>query len=276
MADGEYSIWAEYSLRAGDLLRSEAKRITVKGADVNGLELSVKPLASVAGTVVLEPSTIAECKGKARPLFQETLVSIQRNQKPSSYSQLQAMPDTAGGFQLRNLEAGQYNFDVRFFSRYWYLRSLTLPGAKDSTIDLTRPWLTLKVGDRVSGVRATLSEGASSISGQVELPEERLQGRIVVYVVPADANKADDVLRYFASPVADDGSFSVDHVPPGRYWTLAKFVTAENQTNTAALRLPAMAEARVRLRREAEDAKSGIELKPCQSFRNHTLSLAPN
>lgn len=122
----------------------------------------------------------------------------------------------------------------------------------------------------------TLSEGASSISGQVELPDERRSGRIVVYLVPAQKAPADDVLRHFAVPVADDGSFSFDQVPPGRYWTIAKPVAADNEINTATLRLPGMAEARVKLRREAEDAKSEIDLKPCQTLRNHTLPLEPN
>ena len=286
VADGDYFVWADYGSPSGEILRSEAKRITVKGADVTGIDLSVKALASVAGTVVLEPSTIADCKGKARPLFEETLVSIQRNQKqvpakeqqvePSFKGPLQRSADTAGVFQLFNLVAGQYNFDVRFFARYWYLRSLTAPGAKDAPTDLVRNWLALKAGDRVSGVKVTLSEGASSISGQVQLPEERRPGRIVVYVVPAQKAPADDVLRHFAVPVADDGSFSLDQVAPGRYWTIAKLVTGENEINTTALRLPGMAEARVRLRREAEDAKSEIDLKPCQSLRNHTLPLTSN
>ena len=287
VADGEYFVWADYGSPSGEILRSEAKRITVKGADVTGIELSVKPLASIAGTVVLESSTIAECKGKARPLFQEMLVSVQRNEKllpkeapekdkqlePSFKGPLQRSADTAGGFQLFNLVAGQYNFDVRFFARYWYLRSLTAPGAKDGPTDLALNWLTLKAGERVSGVKVTLSEGASSISGQVELPEERRTGRIVVYVVPAQKVPADDVLRHFAVLVADNGSFSLDQVPQGRYWTIAKLVTADNEMNTTTIRLPTMAETRIRLRREAEDAKSEIDLKPCQTLRNHTLSL---
>ena len=274
VADGNYLVSADYGSQSGEVLRSEAKRITVNGADITGIELTVKPLASVAGVVTLESSTIEECKGKARPLIEETLVSIHRHR--SSKSLLQSSPDGVGAFQLRNLEAGQYNFDIRFFPRYWYLRSLTMPGTKDSTIDLARNWLILKAGDRVSGVKATLAEGASSISGRVELSEEQRSAQIVVYVVPSKSDKADEVLRHFAAPVAEDGSFSMDRVPPGRYWTLAKIVTSEKEASTAALRLPAMAEFRVRLRRAAEDAKNEIELKPCQSERNHTLPLTSN
>ena len=290
VADGHYLIWTSFAARGGELLVSEPKRIAVKGADVTGIELIARPLASVAGTVVLEPSTIAECKDKRRPLFEETLVSLQRNQKnlPKQetatqpvdvplYGSSQASPDSAGSFQLRNLAAGQYNFNLRMFAKYWYLRSVTQPAGKDPAInDLARNLLTLKSGDRVAGVKATLAEGAASVSGQVELPEDRRAGTVVVYVVPAEKDKADEVLRYFAAPVAGDGSFTLDHVPPGRYWALAKFVTVENEANSTSLRLPSQGAARVRLRREAEAAKVELELKPCQTVRDQSLSLAPN
>ena len=287
VADGDYLIWTQYAGSSGETLVSEPKPITVKGADVTGIELIAKPLASVAGGVVLEPSTIAECKDKRRPLFEETLVSLQRNQKQLPkrepllefplYGSSHATPDGAGSFQLRNLAGGQYNFNVRLFAKYWYLRSVTLPVAKDSPAsDLTRNFLTLKPGDRVTGLKAVLTEGAASISGQVELPEDRSGERIVVYVIPAEKDEADKVLRYFVAPVAGDGSFTLDHAPPGRYWTFAKLVVSEDESNTRSLRLPSEAAARVKLHRQAEAAKSEVELKPCQVLMDHKLPLAPN
>lgn len=288
VADGDYLIWTEYAPRAGETFLAEPKRITVKGADVTGIELIARTLASVAGVVVLEPSTVAECKDKPDPLFQETIVSLQRTLRQRSkeapardqqlelphYSSSQASPDGAGSFQLRNLPAGEYNFDIRFFARHWYLRSATQPAAKDSTTsDLARSVISLKSGDRVTGLKAILTEGAASISGQVELPDDRRSAPTILYMVPAEKDKADDVVRYFATLVADDGSFTVDHLPAGRYWMLAKVAATENETKTSALRLPASSAARARLRREAETAKFEIELKPCQSLRNHTLPL---
>lgn len=272
VADGDYFIWAEYDLGAGERLLSEPKRITVKGADVSGIELIVKPLASVAGVVLLEPSAIPECKDKRRPVFEETLVSIQRNQPHPFNNSPRVSADAVGRFQLRNLAEGQYNVDIRTLAPFWYLRSLTLPGPNDAK-DLSRNLLVLTSGERVTGIKATLAEGAASIRGQVESPEDRRSGRIVFYVMPAEKEKADDVLRFFATTVADDGSFTLDHVPPGRYWTIAKI---GSEDTTASLRQSASAGARVKLRREAEAIKSEIELKPCQTVKNHRLPLAPN
>ncbi len=272
VADGDYLIWAEYEPGGGERLLSEPKRITVKGADVGGIELIVKPLASVAGVVLLEPSTIAECKDKRRPLLDETLVSIQRNQAHPFNNSPRVSADAVGRFQLRNLVEGQYKIDIRTVAPSWYLRSIILPGPNDSK-DLARNLLALTSGERVAGIKATLAEGAAGIRGQVELSEDRPSGRIVFYMTPAEKEKADDVLRYFAVAVAEDGSFTLDHVPPGRYWTIAKIVSEET---SASLRQPASAGARVKLRREAEALKSEIELKPCQTVKNHRLPLAPN
>jgi hypothetical protein len=269
VADGDYFIWAEY--HSGERLLSEPKRITVKGADVSGLELIVKPLASVAGVVVLEPSTIAECKDKRRPLFEETLVSIQRSQAQLYSNSSQVSADAVGRFQLRNLAEGQYNFNIRTLAPYWYLRSLILPGPNDSN-DLARNLFRLKSGDRVTGLKATLAEGAM-VSGQVELAEDRRSDRIIFYLIPAEK---DDVLRYFAVAVAEVGTFTLDHVPPGRYWTLAKALTTEKEVSTPELRLPTSASTRARLRREAEAVRSDLELKPCQNVKNHRLPLASN
>jgi hypothetical protein len=289
VADGDYLIWTQYTAAAGETLFSEPKRITVKGADVTGIELTPKALASVAGVVVLEASTIAACRDKRRPLFEETLISLQRNQRQAPkqeptkeqlefplYNSFPASPDGAGGFQLRNLAGGQYAFNVRLFAKYWYLRSVTLPARKDSPASELAHNFILKSGDRVTGLKAILTEGAASISGQVEVPEEPRSGRIVFYVVPAEKDKADDVLRYFAVPVADDGSFTLDHVPPGRYFTLARVVAAENEINTAALRLSSEVGTRSKLRHDAEAAKSDVELKPCESVRNHQLPVPSN
>jgi hypothetical protein len=289
VADGDYLVSAEYGSEAGEKSISESKRITVKDGDVSGIVLIVKPLASVAGVVLLERSALPECKDNRQVLFEESLVSLERSQKqlpkqePTKDQQLESpdygssrvTPDGAGRFQLRNLAEGQYGFNIRTIGSHWYLRSVTLPAAKDSPAgDLARNLLTLKLGDRVSGLKVVFTEGAASISGHVELPEDRRPGRSAFYVVPAEKDKADEVLRYFAASVADDGSFTLPHVPPGRYWTVAKLVSAGIETNSGTLRLAGAAGSRAKLRREAETTKSEIELKPCQTVVNYKLPLS--
>ena len=87
VGDGEYQIMAvEFPVTPGmttlpDIGMSDAKRITVKGADVSGIELTTRPASSLSGRIALEPSKAPECQGKRKPLFAETLIELQRNEK---------------------------------------------------------------------------------------------------------------------------------------------------------------------------------------------------
>ena len=290
VADGEYLVWASYSPNSGDATISEAKRITVKGADVTGVELAAKPLATVAGELLLQPSTLEPCKEKRRPLFDETLITLERSEKTTQkelpqlplYRTSQGAPDKNGGFLLRNLGTGQYRLDVRFFARYWYLRSINRraanASAKDTaatqTNDIAQSGLALKLGDRITGVKITLAEGAASLAGQVETAkDEKLPAQLFVYLVPAEKEGSSDVLRFFAVQVEADGSFIVDHLPPGRYWSLAKVAAESELASLGRLRLPDAADARMKLRREAEASRFEIDLKPCQNMSGYRVAF---
>jgi len=130
----------------------------------------------------------------------------------------------------------------------------------------------MKSGARVSGLTITLAEGAASLNGQIKSAEnQKLPARLFVYLVPAEREKAEDVLRFFVSLVSIDGSFALNNLPPGRYWAITK-LAGENESNVLSkLRLPDEAEARAKLRQEVEAAKTEIELKPCQNVTNYSL-----
>ena len=111
IADGDYDVTAQSYFPSGERALSEPQRIKVRGADVTGIEMITKPLGAVSGSVVLENSKAAECKGKRRPLFSETLVSAWHNEKNKAKDQPQfiwslgtpSSPDKQGNISLRNL-----------------------------------------------------------------------------------------------------------------------------------------------------------------------------
>ncbi|MDQ2920860.1 MAG: carboxypeptidase-like regulatory domain-containing protein, partial [Acidobacteriota bacterium] len=261
IADGDYDVVAQTYFPGGELALSEPRRVKVRGADITGVELTVKPLGSITGHVALEESKAAECKGKRRPLFGETLITPWHNEKTANKDQPQfpwslgvpAFPDKQGDFTLRNLAPGQYRLHTRPFAKYWYLQSISLrpsiaPTAKaaqaNRPVDAARNWTTLKVGDRVTGFVITLAEGAASLKGQIKVAEgQKMPPKLFIYLAPAEPQKAEDVLRFFASLVAADGSFALNNLPPGRYWAIAK-AAGENESNMLSkLRLPDDAEA---------------------------------
>jgi hypothetical protein len=289
VADGEYDLIAQTYFGVGETVASEPRRITVKGGDVSGIELAVKELASIKGHVALEPSPASECKNKRQPLLSETVVFVRRSDIRTPKEQLalpnffgQSVPDQSGDFVLKNLAAGQFNVEARFFAKYWYLRSIVqnsgLPPignkAANRQTDVAKNGLTLRFGEHAGGVTITLAAGATSLRGTVKPSAgESLPAKLYVRLIPAEKENADDALRYFTGLVQPNGAFAINNVPPGRYWALAQPAT-ENETQFAGkLRTPEAADARAKLRRGAEAAKAEIELKPCQNMIDYQLPL---
>jgi hypothetical protein len=290
--DGEYDLVAielssAQTAMTPALSVSDSKRVTVKGASVTGIELVPRPLGSVSGRVVLETSKASECQGKRAPLLSETLVQTRRPEKDSDmpgspymrpFGSL-ASPDPKGAFVLRNLAPGRYQFEPRFYARYWYLHSIRMgavgPAAKSqvasSRTDAAANWTVLGSSDQRTNLTITLAEGAASVRGRLSLAER--SAGMVLYLVPAEPDKAADVLRFFVTEIAADGTFALNNLPPGRYWVLAQ-PAADPQTATLSkLREPEGATTRAKLRSTAETQKHEMELKPCQNLIDYQLPL---
>jgi hypothetical protein len=294
VGDGDYYVIAmEFPMAVlgpttmPDISASEPKRITVKGADVSGIELIPRPPSSISGRIVLEPSKAPACQGKRKPLFAETLVDLQRHEKDTDVvAPLIRMmgaavaPDPKGAVVFRNLTPGRYRFEPRFHARFWYLQSITI-GAPSTTapartprVDPAASWTSLKAGEKISDLTITLAEGAASIRGRVPVAEgASIPAGTAVYLVSAEADKAGDVLRYFITDVGSDGTFALNSLPPGRYWSVLQNPVQPELATLVKLRLPESAEARTKLRRIAESQKSDLELKPCQTLADYQLSF---
>ncbi len=292
--DGDYYLFAQeiFNSMGGsaipDFSASEGKRVTVKGADVGGIELITKPLSVISGVVALEPSKAPDCQGKRKPLFGEMLIEMQRHEKdteimaPFMRGVQSASPDQKGAFTVRNVMPARYRFSPRFYARYWYLQSISLgtppaTAAAKAAVSRTDPaatWTTIRSGEQLSHLTFTLTEGAASIRGKIAVAEgATIPTGMAVYLVPAEREKADNVLRYFVAQVVADGTFAFNNLPPGRYSPVTQNPAQSEIDSLVKLRLPESAEARLKLRRTAETQKSDIELKPCQNLTDFQLSI---
>jgi uncharacterized protein (DUF2141 family) len=284
LADGEYKLVAqEFSTVQGptipQLSMSDVKRITIKGANVTGIELIPKPLASISGRISLERTKAPECQGKHAPLFAETLVQTQRHEKDAEdddpvYARVvvsSATVDDNGAFVLRNLRPSRYRFDPRFYARYWYLQSIAI-AAKPQKIDAAANWTTVKSGEQLANLTITLAEGAASIRGRLAVADGTAASPgTVVYLVSSEPDKAEDVLRFFVTDIASDGTFALNNLPPGKYLVFTQTNVDAQIATAAKLRQPEAAAARTKLRRTAESQKTEIELKPCQNLADYQL-----
>jgi len=284
--DGDYYVYASTYISNEGSAYSDAKAIKVRGADVTGIELSPRFLGSVSGRVVLEESKAPECAEKKPPVLSEVSIAAWHKddevakQVPQFFWSLGApvYPDTEGKFKLQNLATSEYHFIPRYVSRYWYVQSILWPPAAKTAkpVDATRVWTSVKAGDRLSGLTITLAQGAASLHGQLVLGEgESLPAKLWVYLVPSERERAEDVLRFFGAAVSPDGKIVLGNIAPGRYLVVTRAETEEGAAPLTKLRLPHENETRARLRREAEAAKTEIELKPCQNVPDFKLPLKP-
>lgn len=288
VADGEYKLVAQeftttQTSAIPQIRMSDIKRVAVKGANVTGVELIPKPLASISGRISFERTKAPECQGKRPPLFVETLVQAPQHEKDSEdddplYGRMgvsSAPVDANGDFVLRNLRPGRYRFEPRFYARYWYLQSIAIP-AKTQKIDAAANWTAVKSGEQLTNVTITLAEGAASIRGSLALAEgAAAPAGMVVYLVPAEPDKAEDVLRFFVTEIASDGTFTLNNLPPGKYLAFTQTNVDAQIATLNKLRQPEAALARTKLRRDVEaqreTQKTEIELKPCQNLADYQL-----
>ncbi len=278
VADGEYEVTAQQwggSDRSG--LSSIPRRVTVRGADVTGLALTLAPLASIEGRVQLEPAPAEPCAKPTRAAtVLETAVNARPDEKaaakePSShpFAMLGATPNERGEFTIRNLLEGSYRLTVRLPAEQWYTRSLVLPGAAPKPPAPTNA-VALKMGQTLAGVAVQVAQDGATLSGRVRPAAEglALPANLKLHLVPTERERAEDFLRYAEVSVSDGGAFSLTNLAPGRYKLLLRPVPEDE--SAAARPLAWDAQGRAKLRRDAEAATT-LELKPCQRAADHEL-----
>lgn len=274
--DGEYQLSAGAAWTDGTRRQSDPVFLNVKGADIEGLELTVSPVASISGVVVLEPlkTPPPECTEKRGPQLSEMSVTAWQRITEGTRKKPQfvvragrpATPNAEGKITFSELGAGEYYFAMRYSAHQWYLRSVAFAPSSAGGIptDAIGAWTNVKPGDQLSGLTVTLAQGAGLVNGQISVAEgEKLPEKLVAYLVPAELEKAGDVLRYFAAPVNSEGRFWVS-AAPGRYWVLAKTASDDTRYEVSKVRLPDGVEIRAALRHAAEATKTEVEIKPCQ------------
>ena len=188
VADGDYNLSAmRYGGPNEDAFGSLPLRVTVRGADVTGVNLTLVPLGSISGRLNIEVAREAErksdCASQRGALPEEVVVVARRDEQnllkdqPRSrlFSSAEISPDTKGDFTLRNLSEGRYRINVRLPVEDWYVRSVSLPAAPIATSsrgapakqadDAARSGLMLKSGQRFARLTITVADGAASLRG---------------------------------------------------------------------------------------------------------------
>jgi hypothetical protein len=280
--DGDYEVTAYRNSPDGDDAASLPRRVTVAGRDLTGIELLLKPLASIYGRLQLESAN--GCPGNRKLSFEEQVFTLRaekvNEQRSPGNLPRPSVPDREGGVAFRELNAGHYRLVPQLFDAKWFIRSITVPAAptnssrtatktavKPSSIDVGRHGLSLKSGERVTSMTITIVEGAAAVKGKVKAAEgEKMPSLLVVHLIPIERQKADDVLRYAETKINGDNEFNLTNLEPGKYWIIAHPALKDDDKPKAWT----VAE-RVKLRKEAETLNNMIDLQPCQQIGSYEL-----
>jgi hypothetical protein len=297
VSEGEYYIIGQrYSYQNDDGARSRPIPVKVKDRAVAGVEITLNPLSSVAGRLILDPVAANDKSGKCEtthtPSIEETLINARLDQKRDPKGEAGAIallslptsalsaPNEKGEFLLQRLEPGQYRIEPRMLDESWYIRAITLPSAARgaAAIDAARNGFRAKAGARISGLTVTLAEGAASLRGRVisQKLSMPLPDRLRVHLIPAEPEASDEVLRFAEAAVQTDGTFTLSNLAPGRYWVVTRQASEEEAIERSPRPLYWQTGGRAGLRREGITSNLSIELKPCQHITDYKLRYPPS
>jgi protocatechuate 3,4-dioxygenase beta subunit len=282
--DGDYFVVAQNDSDT-PTAASQPYRITVKGADVRGIDLRLVPFASASGKVSMgpapEPRGQSECKGTRPGLVQEAVVWAARdemknaNVKPAFPPELfddpePTAPNENGEFSLQGLAPGHYRFGATVPNEAVYISAISMRAPSGKAIDIGSTGASLKSSDQLAGVSIILAEGAAAARGRVVSSAERakLPSGLRVHLVPAEPQHANDVMRFAEAEVKSDGTFALTNIAPGRY----RIVTVPVK-DPRSVRAAWDADERASLLRRAEESGGApvVELKPCQQLSDYVI-----
>ena len=300
LLDGEYVVTAmgssgNMAMAAGSegitASVSQSRNVTVKGADVSGINLVIEPLASIAGRLALEPlqdpKQKATCKDLRSVPIEGIVVSTRDENKETAPDPISGplgafkdtTPNEKGEFIIGLLRPGTHHLDLQLPAAHLYVKAITLLQADPNTrpIDVAKIGVKLKPGDKVKGLAVTIGEGAAAVEGKVVIgPDNKPPStKMRVHLIPAEPEAADQVLRYFEADVIADGNFALTNLAPGKYWLIARETSEEEKGETDHKPLAWDAGARTALRFEGEASKRDIELTQCQMVSDYRLKYVP-
>src|ERR1043166_9292122 len=245
VADGDYDVFAGYFTGVSENGLMALRRVTVRGGDVSGVELRLAPLASIAGTITLDPIKSEDKCDKRGSQLTELILSIPRDDTKKAESR--TMVSMIGGglgslndkgeFVMRNLEPARYRLELKLPTESWYVNAIKVPAtaqvSQQPTTGSAQPavasptstgWpgvVSLKSGEKLAGVLITIGQDAAGLRGRFNI-QGTIQEGTHLHLVPVAREQANNVLRYSETFIKSDGTFALTNVAPGRYFILAQ------------------------------------------------------
>ena len=213
VAAGEYSLEVRQNLPGREGSETASVPITVAGNDIAGLRVTTSKGSLLTGRVIWE-GTAPKTSPMPGPLRVGAVnadpinFSLGAGADPKANGEL----DDTGNFQLGGA-AGRVFLTLLTTLPGWTVKSVTLDGQ-----DMTDVPLDIAGRASIDGIRITMTDKLTQVSGQVTDAKGRTVPQYVVVVQPADEVDPNVVMRYVRTVRPDtNGRFELRALRPGRY-----------------------------------------------------------
>ncbi len=131
----------------------------------------------------------------------------------------------------------------------------------------------MKAGDHIDGISITISRGAAYVAGTVVPAMEggTVPARTRVCLVPAEPERASDVLYYKQATIEGGGKFVIANIPPGKYRAVAVPAALDDSPEARFRQIAWDTAARKELRQRAESDGQELELAPRKRIKDFAL-----
>lgn len=216
MLPGRYGLRAEPEESAN--LFGELTPIEVVDSDLTGVELKLRPGATLAGTVAVEG---APGPARAAALMKGLTLRVYSMEAPGGHNE-GVRVGADGAFLAAGLRPGKTFLNLG----YPLVKGLTLERVELNGVEL-RDGIEVAEGARLAGVRVVFRYGTGRVRGQIVLTENGQPATIPegtslnVFSRPAGAEQS----RYLFGAMPDArGRFVIENLPPGAFEVMAQAV----------------------------------------------------
>ena len=247
---GRYQIRARGQTEASGAALFGVFAVDVAGTDVTGIRVTLRPGATLEGTLVVEGTH------GTKPLLSALHVRAPLADGTGFGDSLTGTVQPNGSFVLRGIMKGQHQIVVDGLQPPWVLKSVMYRGA-----DITDVQIDAAEKQAISGVRVTITDESSLVSGLVQNARSAPApntGVLVFSQVPLFWTRTGRRMRIAYTD--NDGRFSVAGLPPGDYVAVASPSVDERDLGRRD-RLEAWQSIGTRFRLDTDRGKADVRLQ---------------
>jgi hypothetical protein len=208
---GRYTAFARGQDRRAQVPLFALQNVSVSGADVTGVALSLSPGQTVSGTVAVDAGSSAAGNLTRIRVSLASLSPLPIPTPPASGVLID------GSFSLTPVVAGNYLVRVSGLPQNFALKSADYGGRDVADLPLE-----VRAGQNIAGIGVVISDRVTEISGTVPDSEGQLLPDYTVVAFPTDPSNWRPQSRFIqiARPDAN-GQFRIRGLPPGDYMIVA-------------------------------------------------------